>query len=154
MGQWAVGRCSGEERTYLLGHDGVRWDMLHFLHTPTIALSKLLQILEVLVTQIILDIRVQVEVRQRIRERSMIRHALRARRRSGSRRGRGARRDGDEAVDGRVAGTRARARAQARAVCGRLGLQVHRRRALFSGPTRGGGRLGHRRWATGYRVGL
>jgi hypothetical protein len=137
---------------YLLGHDGVRRHMLYLLHTPTITLSKLLQILEVVVAQIILDIRVQVEVRQRVRERSMVRHALRARGRSASRRGRGARRDGDEAVDGRVASTRARA--QARAVCGRLGLQVHRRRALFSGPTRGGGWLGRRRWATGYRVGL
>lgn len=111
--------------TYLLSHNSVRRDVLHLFHAPAVALPELVQILEVLVAQIVLDLRVQVEVRERVRERGVVRHALRARGRGpAGRRRRGRRRDGDEAIDG---GRDARAR-----VRGRLGLEVHRRRALLS----------------------
>ena len=116
--------------------------MLDLFHAPAIALPELMQILEVLVAQIVLDLRVQIEVRERVRERSVVRHALRARGRgSAGWRRRGRRRDGDEAVDG----PRARVRR-------RLGLEVHRRRALLSAP-RG---AGFACWclANGHGVGL
>ena len=116
--------------------------MLDLFHAPAVALPELVQILEVLVAQIILDLRVQVEVRERVRERGVVRHALRARGRgtAGWRR-RGRRRDGDEAIDGSCA-----------RVCRGLGLEVHRWRALLSAP-RGAGLA---RWCltNGHGVGL
>ena len=57
----------------------MRRDMLHLLHTPTIPLPKLIQVLQVLVTQVILDLCVQVEVRECIRQCRMVRHALHVR---------------------------------------------------------------------------
>ena len=130
-----------EGRTqYLLGHDSVRGDMLHFFHAAAIALPEFVEVLEVLVAQVILDLRVQVEVGERVRERGVIRHAFRARRHGpASRSGSWARRDGDEAVDGR--------RARAVTCCGdigggRLGLEIHRRRAPLGAPR---DRLGCRR---------
>ena len=75
--------CPGAERQqqrrHLLRHDSVRRDMFHLLHTPAIPLPELIQVFQVLVTQIILDLRVQVEVRKCIRQRRMVRHALHVR---------------------------------------------------------------------------
>ena len=119
--------------------------MLDLFHAPAIALPELMQILEVLVAQIILDLRVQIEVRERVRECGVVRHALRARGRgpAGWRR-RGRWRDGDEAIDG---GSVPRARVRRW-----LGLEVHRRRALLSA-RRGAGLA---RWCltNGHGVGL
>ena len=68
-----------EQQRHLLRHDSMRRDMLHLLHTPTIPLPKLIQVLQVLVTQVILDLCVQVEVRECIRQCRMVRHALHVR---------------------------------------------------------------------------
>ena len=139
------GRAQGW--THLFGHDGVRRNVLHLFHAPAVALPKLVQVLEVLIAQIILDLRVQVEASKGVRQRGVIRHALRARRRgSAGRRRRGRGRDGDEAIDGGrwVAARRGGFR-------GQLGLEDHRRRTLFSAPR---ARLVCRCLANRYRVRL
>lgn len=85
-----------------------------------------MQVLEVLIAQIILDLRVQVKASKGVRQRRVVRHAFRARRwGSAGRRGRGRGRDCDEAIDGgRRVGRRG-------SICRHFGLKNHRWRALF-----------------------
>ena len=137
-------------------------DVLHLLHAPPIPLSKLVQVLKILVAQVILDLRVQVKVRERVRQRRMISHPLRARGRGparGSRRRR--RRNSDEAVHSRARVTTAGATtttttdasasaSSRRALRGRLGLEIHRRRTLLCAPR--DARLGRRCQAGRHRV--
>ena len=139
-------------------------DVLHLLHASPIPLSKLVQVLKILVAQVILDLRVQVKVRERVRQRRMISHPLRARGRGPARRSRRRRRrNSDEAVHSRARVTTAGATtttttttdasasaSSRRALRGRLGLEIHRRRTLLCAPR--DARLGRRCQAGRHRV--
>lgn len=135
------GQRQAERLRYLLSHNCVRRDVLYLLHTPAIALPKLVQVLEVLVAQVVLDLRVHVEAGERVRERRVVCHALLVHRRvrAGGRRRWGLC-DGKQPVDRGIPRGH---------VGGPLGLEVHGRRPLFAP-----GRLSRRRQTCGDRFHL
>lgn len=50
------------KETYLLRHDGLCGYMLHLLDTPSISLTQLLQILQVIILQVELDLCIQIQI--------------------------------------------------------------------------------------------